>query len=68
MDAPDGQAIFKKMIGHSPEAGLERLRELLPMHVDEYGDLAIEALSRTDGCHTMDEIDDLLAGGLLNWP
>lgn len=51
-----------------PEAGLERLRELLPMHVDEHGDLAIEALSKTDGVHTMDEIDDFLAAGLLNWP
>lgn len=38
------------------------------MHVDEHGDLAIEALSKTDGVHTMDEIDDFLAAGLLNWP
>lgn len=51
-----------------PEAGLERLRELLPFHVDENGDLAIEALSKADGYHTMDEIDDLLASGLLSGP
>jgi len=56
------------MTVHFQEAGLERLRELLPLHVDEHGDLAIEALSQADGCHTMDEIDNFLAIGLLKWP
>ncbi|MGN6768642.1 MAG: hypothetical protein ACTHJQ_02160 [Rhizobiaceae bacterium] len=63
-----GQAIFKKMTIFSCKAGLERLRELLPLHIDEYGDLDIEALSKADGYHTETEIDDLVTAGLLNWP
>lgn len=69
MDAPARPGDFQqKMVIVYPEAGLERLRELLPLHVDDYGDLAIEALSEADGYYTVAEIDDLLAAGLLNWP